>query len=182
MVSLELDLTIKTRLSFNSAHMLLTLFILSQRSMGRYELARELDLTDSNTRTLLKKLRKKQLVKVSSKRRGHTLTRKGKRVVERSANYLTISFIKMDLKDATIAKSDAIVLIRRPSLSEKFDTVQIRDDALKSGAKGCTTFVYTEKGLVMPESKSPQSMILEDDIFISHLKPLRPRHGVLDEK
>lgn len=176
-MSLELTFRKSTKMSFNSAHMLLALIILSQRHMGRYELAKELDLTDSSTRTLLKKLRERKLVKITSKRRGHTLTRKGKRKVERFASYLKMSFIKLDLKDVTIAKSDALVLIHGPSFPEKLDTVQIRDDALKAGAKGCTTFVYTGNGLRMPEPKDSQFGTIEDDLLISQLKLLKPRNG-----
>ncbi|MFX0170787.1 MAG: DUF4443 domain-containing protein [Candidatus Hodarchaeota archaeon] len=130
------------RTRHSQADYLYILYLLSQYNhLGRYKLARELNLSNAKTRTILNKLVKADLIEKSSKRYGHQLSSHGKEVWMKCQQYLVIPSKRIYLGPSyTIGKKDAAVIIEGVGI-ERLNTVVLRDEALISGATGCTIFL-----------------------------------------
>ena len=71
------------RAEFSDAEIFTTILLLSKGAMGRYRLQKELELSESSTKSLMNYCKKKKLVQISSNRKGHVLTLKGKQIAKR---------------------------------------------------------------------------------------------------
>ncbi|NHK30822.1 MAG: DUF4443 domain-containing protein [Asgard group archaeon] len=69
------------RAEFNDGDIITTLLLLHLEPMGRYNLQKELAISDSSTKSLLNYCKKKQLLEIASKK-GHKLTSKGRKIVD----------------------------------------------------------------------------------------------------
>ncbi len=126
--------------------------------MGRIALTKELDLTESTVRTILKTLNSKKLTKPTTL--GQALTRKGKQITETINS--RVSYPKeLDVKSFTLHDNNIAYLVKsaRGKVGNALDE---RDSAIKTGADGLVTLVQKRDlelvGTGRTKIKLPQSI------------------------
>jgi len=135
--------------SFGKAHILIVLlYIASKEPIGRYKLSKELELSDSSIRTIIKYFKELGLIKAIPKQ-GHVLSSEGKKLVKEIKKKLIDIRTDLDLKELTIGKFDAVCQLRNVASKVK-DGVTQRDEAIKVGADGATTIIFEKNQLFIP--------------------------------
>lgn len=161
------------RPSFSILHFLKALRALAEAGcLGRASLARELGLGEGATRTLLDRLMRAGLVRVS--RRGCELTEEGASLWES---------IKADLRwvlgvpksALALGKHNVAVLVRGRALKVGSGMEQ-RDAAVRAGARGAITMFLRGGKLVIP-SISEDAKVDYPSACRTLLEALKPREG-----
>jgi len=129
---------------FTDSHLWRALeIIVERRRVGRKELVRELGIGEGSVRTILDRLRRDGLV--TSSRKGHEPTKKGKKVIrERSRK-----FVRIDAGDMTVGEIDVATVVRGAASRVRYGIEQ-RDEAIKIGADGATVLVFRKGKLQLP--------------------------------
>jgi len=142
--------------SFNEAHVIKALEIIGDYgSVGRIRLSKELGLGEGTTRTLLRHLKKEGIIQGS--RRGISLSEEGKALFSNLRDKLSEG-VEIPRSRLTVAPFNVAILVRDSAQAVK-SGIEQRDVAVKSGASGATTLVFTRNKLSMPTR--------EDDISVS---------------
>jgi predicted transcriptional regulator len=142
--------------SFNEAHVVTALEIIDTNgSVGRIRLSKELGLGEGTTRTLLKHLKNERVIQAS--RRGISLSEKGKQLFSDLRAKLSEG-MEVPRSRLTVGPSNIAILVRGSAQAVKSGMEQ-RDVAIKSGASGATTLIFSNNKLSMPAR--------EDDISAS---------------
>jgi predicted transcriptional regulator len=142
--------------SFNEAHVVTALEIIDTNgSVGRIRLSKELGLGEGTTRTLLKHLKNEGVIQAS--RRGISLSEKGKQLFSDLRAKLSES-MEVPRSRLTVGPCNIAILVRGLAQAVKSGMEQ-RDVAIKSGASGATTLIFSNNKLSMPAR--------EDDISVS---------------
>ncbi|MFX1252962.1 MAG: DUF4443 domain-containing protein [Promethearchaeota archaeon] len=161
--------------SFQAAHIILALILFAEQTrIGRYELSKELGLSDASTRTILKRLKERNLIELVSQREGHKITKDGMTVTQNVLKHMKLSLERYNLGDFTVGHSSALVLISGQNIRDRL--IQIRDAAIKAEALGCTAFLCTEKGFIVP-GYDEEDFLVEDPTVITYLEALNPKVG-----
>lgn len=131
--------------------------------LGRKEIAKELDLGEGSTRTVLNQLKGGGLIK--STPNGHSLTKKGgEKLVKRSEKLLSL-----DAGELTVGEKD-VALIVKGAASKVKKGIEQRDEAIKAGADGATVLVFREGKLLVPGAQ----IELKTEVEVKLLKDLKP--------
>jgi predicted transcriptional regulator len=142
--------------SFNEAHVIKALEIIaSYGSVGRIRLSQEIGLGEGTTRTLLRHLNNEGIIQGS--RRGISLSEEGKNLFSDLRSRLSEG-IEVPSSRLTVGPFNIAVLVRNSAQAVKSGMEQ-RDVAIKSGASGATTLVFSSNKLSMPAR--------EDDVSVS---------------
>jgi predicted transcriptional regulator len=156
--------------SFNEAHVIKALEIIGDyRSVGRIRLSKELGLGEGTTRTLLKHLKSEGIILGS--RRGISLSDEGKQLFSNLRDKLSEG-VEIPSSRLTVGPFNVAVLVRDSAQAVKSGMEQ-RDVAIKSGASGATTLVYTHNKLSMPtrEQDISESMPSLHNQLMTKFKP-----------
>lgn len=113
-------------------------------SIGRKRLAKELGVGEGSVRTILNRLKREGLI--TSSRKGHTLTSKGRRKLRVKVE----KFVQIDAGDLTVGEIDIATIVRGAASRVKRGIEQ-RDEAIKAGADGATVFVFRRGKLQFPD-------------------------------
>lgn len=136
--------------SFNEANVLKTLEIIDAYvTIGRIKLSKELGLGEGVTRTLLKHLKKEGLIK--GLKQGTALSAYGKKLLSDLKSKITQG-IPVQQSKLTVGPFNVAVLVRNAAKSVRFGIEQ-RDAAIKAGALGATTLIFSNNRLIMPSSE-----------------------------
>ena len=130
---------------FTSAHVLIALRIIREKSPGRKQLSTALCLGEGTVRNLLRRLAEEGLV--SSTRRGVSLTAEGEDLVEELTQH--IRGRPVPRSNMTVGEYNHAVLVKGGASKVRLGVEQ-RDHALISGASGATTLVFEDGGLKVP--------------------------------
>ena len=140
--------------SFNEAQVVKALEIIgAYGTVGRIRLSKELGLSEGATRTLLKHLKKEGLIEGS--RRGIALSEYGKKLLSDLRSRISEG-IEVPPSLLTVGPFNIAVLVRDAAHRVKRGVEQ-RDTAIKAGALGATTLIFSRNKLTMPSS--------EEDVF-----------------
>lgn len=113
--------------------------------IGRKKLADKLGVGEGSMRTILNRLKDEDLI--TSSPRGHFLTDKGERKLEKEAR----KFLKIDVGDLTVGFTDVATMVG--GVADRIDKgIEERDEAIKVGAKGATVLVFQDDSLKLPSS------------------------------
>ena len=157
--------------SFMEVHILKALEVIGSRrkTIGRIKLSGILGLGEGVTRTLLRHLRNKGLIKISKS--GITLSDLGVKVLSEIRSVMSREIILPE-SPITIGPSNVAVLVRGVSNLIKYGVEQ-RDAAIKVGAMGATTLIYRHGVLVAPGLGDELIREAEETcrIIISKLRP-----------
>jgi predicted transcriptional regulator len=137
---------IDVRASYSPVHVVKILFLLSEKTMGRFQLMRETEMGEATIKTLIKRLKKNKLIESSTK--GNVLTKKGNELLKKILTKISKP-IKIDMTDYTVGKYNTAILVKNSSKKVRFGVEQ-RDEAIKIGADGATTLIYSNNRLVFP--------------------------------
>lgn len=116
-------------------------------TIGRYTLKNILNLSEGVIRSLLKDLSKKNLLKAS--KAGSELTLKGKEFFKKIIKSSGIINIK-EFKELKIISNKYCFGIHVKSPKKIFSELEIRDEAVKKGAKGAITMIFKNNKLGIP--------------------------------
>jgi predicted transcriptional regulator len=131
---------------FNEYHLWKALNKLNESEpIGRKKLSSTLNIGEGSTRTILAILQEKELITIGKS--GILLTQKG-------ADYkkgVRMDIADISISDLTIGDLDCAVRVPRMARNVKYGCEE-RDAAIKCGATGATTLIYTGGKLVFPGS------------------------------
>lgn len=157
--------------SFTEAHVLNALEIISaENAVGRKRLSEVLGLSEGTVRTLVKHLRNEGLIEVS--KAGITLSNFGQMIFAQLRSKVSEG-VEIPKSPLTVGPFNIAVLIRNAATFIKYGIEQ-RDVAIKAGALGATTLIFTKNKLVVPgvDEKVLQNVQPIYDMLISTLKPM----------
>ena len=156
--------------AFNEAHVVKVLELIAKyEPVGRIRLSNEVGLGEGTTRTLLKHLKNEGITQ--SSRNGIFFSAEGKNLFSDLRSKLSEG---MDIPSSplTIGASNIAVLVRDTAQAIGSGMEQ-RDAAIKSGALGATTLVFSNNKLALPtgEENLSESMPELHDKLVTKLKP-----------
>jgi predicted transcriptional regulator len=156
--------------SFNEAQVVKALEIIGvYGTVGRIRLSKELELGEGATRTLLKHLKKEGLIEGS--RRGVTFSKQGNKLFSNLRSKISEG---TDIPNSpiTVGPFNIAVLVRDTAHRVKRGVEQ-RDTAIKAGAIGATTLIFSHNKLTMPSNEEEAFKDLSpiDNILASKLNP-----------
>lgn len=150
--------------SFIEVHVIKALETISaKKGVGRTKLSEILGLGEGATRTLLKHLKNEGLIEVS--RYGIALSKFGETVFSNLKSRIS-GEIEIPKSPLTVGSFNVAVLVRNAATLVRYGVEQ-RDAAIKVGALGATTLVFSHNKLIMPG--------VDEDIF----QNIRPIHNLL---
>jgi predicted transcriptional regulator len=123
--------------------------MIDQCEIGRIALSKALGLGEGVTRTLLKHLGREGVIQVS--KRGIVLSAFGKELANDLRSKIS-NGVEVQPSPATVARHNVAVQVTGVAqLVHK--GIEQRDSAIKAGALGATTLIFSDNRLVMPTSK-----------------------------
>jgi len=132
-------------------------------------MSKELELGEGTTRTLLKHLKKGGLIEGS--RRGITFSEYGKKLFSNLRSKISEG-IDVPNSPLTVGPFNIAVLVRDMAHGVRRGVEQ-RDTAIKAGALGATTLIFSRSKLVMPSSEEDvfKGISSIHDMLVSKLDP-----------
>jgi len=154
---------------FIEAHIVKALMIISRKPIGRVSLSKALGLGEGSIRTLVKHLEKVDLIETS--REGIVLTRSGQKLVSNMKSRIS-EIIDVPKSALTVGAFNVAVLVRGVADSVRAGLEQ-RDAAIKVGAQGATTLIFSNGRLSMPLTSEDVFRELPKirELIISRLTP-----------
>jgi len=156
--------------SFIEVHVIKALETISAGDgVGRIKLSEILGLGGGATRTLVRHLRNEEMIEVSKS--GIVLSKSGEKVFSDLRSRISEE-IEIPKSPLTVGHFNVAVLVRNAASSVTYGVEQ-RDAAIKVGALGATTLVFSRNKLTMPRVSEGifQKIRPIHDSLISKLKP-----------
>lgn len=136
--------------SFAEAHVVMALEDISNvGTVGRLKLSKDLQLGEGETRTLVRHLKKEELVEIS--RSGISLSVAGKKLLS-SLRAILSEQVEIPSSPLTVGRFNVAVQVKGMKDSVRYGLEQ-RDAAITAGAKGATTLIFTNNKLAMPGTR-----------------------------
>ena len=140
--------------SFNEAHVVKALEIIGKYGVvGRIRLSKELGLGEGTTRTLLKHLKNEGITQ--SSRSGISFSEEGKKLFSDLRSKLSEG-VEVPSSLLTVGPFNIAVLVRDSAQAIRSGMEQ-RDTAIKSGASGATTLIFSSNKLSLPTGEEDLS-------------------------
>jgi predicted transcriptional regulator len=156
--------------AFNEAHVVKVLELIGKyQTVGRIKLSKEMGLGEGTTRTLLKHLKKEGVTQ--SSRSGISFSGEGKKLFSDLRSQLSEG-IDVPSSPLTVGAFNIAVLVRDAAQAIGSGMEQ-RDAAIKSGALGATTLIFSSNKLALPQEEENlcQSMPELHDKLVTQLNP-----------
>ena len=135
---------------FNAAHVVKVLELIGDYgSIGRIRLSKELGLGEGTTRTLLKHLKNEGITQ--SSRSGISFSEDGKQLFSDMRSKLSEG-VEVASSPLTVGPFNIAVLVR-DSAKAVGSGMEQRDIAIKSGASGATTLIFSSNKLSLPSGE-----------------------------
>jgi predicted transcriptional regulator len=156
--------------AFNEAHVVKTLELIGKyQTVGRIKLSKEMGLGEGTTRTLLKHLKNEGVIQ--SSRSGISFSGEGKKLFSDLRSQLSEG-IDVPRSPLTVGAFNIAVLVRNAAQAIGSGMEQ-RDAAIKSGALGATTLIFSSNKLELPREEENlfESMPELHDKLVTQLNP-----------
>ena len=156
--------------TFSEVHIIKALETINvEEAVGRIKLSKTLELGEGATRTLVKHLRNEGIIEIS--RSGIVLSDAGRRLLSALRSKIGRE-MEVPKSSLTVGSFNVAVLIRDEADMVTYGLEQ-RDAAIKAGASGATTLVFSHNRLAMPGISEDVFQNIESihDMLISRLKP-----------
>lgn len=156
--------------TFSEVHIIKALETINvEEAVGRIKLSKTLELGEGATRTLVKHLRNEGIIEIS--RSGIVLSDAGRRLLSALRSKIG-GEMEVPKSSLTVGSFNVAVLIRDEADMVTYGLEQ-RDAAIKAGASGATTLVFSHNRLAMPGISEDifQNIKSIHDMLISELKP-----------
>ncbi len=131
--------------SFSISHIIKTLLLLENTTIGRQALSKMLNIGEGATRTIIKKLHDKGIIAIDPIG-GCYLTDYGKLITKKLREYI-ISEKEADLKEFGIFLPAWAIHIRSPHIP---NITKIRDIGIRYGAEGVLIFHFKDSKISLP--------------------------------
>ena len=137
--------------AFNDAHVIKSLEIIADyKIVGRTTLSNKLELGIGTTRTILKHLKNEEFI-VSSKH-GFALSEKGKNLWLHIKSKMSK---RIKVPNTQLAVGPVVVAVLVYNVGHTVDRgIEQRNTAIRAGASGATTLVFSDNKIVMPSKKN----------------------------
>lgn len=136
--------------AFNEAHVVKALEMIDKyQTVGRIKLSKEMGLGEGTTRTLLKHLKNEGVTQ--SSRSGISFSEEGKKLFSDLRSQLREG-IDVPSSPLTVGAFNIAVLVRNAAQAIGSGMEQ-RDAAIKSGALGATTLIFSKNKLELPQEE-----------------------------
>ena len=136
--------------AFNEAHVVKALEMIDKyQTVGRIKLSKEMGLGEGTTRTLLKHLKNEGVTQ--SSRSGISFSEEGKKLFSDLRSQLREG-IDVPSSPLTVGEFNIAVLVRNAAQAIGSGMEQ-RDAAIKSGALGATTLIFSKNKLELPQEE-----------------------------
>ncbi|MBQ8179453.1 MAG: DUF2111 domain-containing protein [Candidatus Methanomethylophilaceae archaeon] len=143
---------------FNDYHMWKTFECLDEKtSVGRKKLSTMLGIGEGSTRTILSIIQEQNLISIGKS--GISLTAKGAEFKKT----MHMDVADVSISDLTIGDKDCAVRVPRMARNVRYGCEE-RDAAIKSGATGATTLIYSNGKLIFPGSDYPVEPEIESKV------------------
>ena len=155
---------------FNEAHVVKVVELIGDhRNIGRIRLSKELDLGEGTTRTLLKHLKNEEITQ--SSRIGISFSKKGNKLFSELRSKLS-PCKEVPSTPLTIGTYNIAVLVRDSAKAVRSGMEQ-RDIAIKSGASGATTLIFSSNKLSLPMGEENISKSMPDlhNMLVAQFNP-----------
>jgi predicted transcriptional regulator len=156
--------------AFNEAHVVKALELIDKyQTVGRIKLSKEMGLGEGTTRTLLKHLKNEGVTQ--SSRSGISFSGEGKKLFSDLRSQLSEG-IDVPSSPLTVGAFNIAVLVRDAAQAIGSGMEQ-RDAAIKSGALGATTLIFSSNKLELPQEEENlcESMPELHDKLVTQLNP-----------
>ncbi|MGQ9460522.1 MAG: DUF4443 domain-containing protein [Candidatus Bathyarchaeaceae archaeon] len=141
--------------SFTEAHVIKALEIIGGgEAVGRIRLSKELGLGEGATRTLVRHLKNEGIIEISKS--GIALSKYGEKLFS-DLQFRLSGEVEVPPSPLTVGPSNVAILVRDSASVVKTGLEQ-RDTAIKAGALGATTLIFSRNRLTMPLAE-------KEDIF-----------------
>jgi len=132
--------------TFSVWHILKTLELAAEKSIGRTKLAEELKIGQGAARTIINRLKVAGLI--STSKMGCTLTEKGRKLWE---EYKRVLWKKVEIESSELVDAKYSFAILAKNCGHKIKSgIEQRDAAVKVGAKGAVTIIFKNGQLIIP--------------------------------
>jgi predicted transcriptional regulator len=136
--------------SFTEAHVIKALEIIGGgEAVGRIRLSKELGLGEGVTRTLVRHLKNEGIIEIS--RSGILLSKHGEKLFSDLRSRISQE-AEVQPSPLTVGPFNVAVLVRGAASVVKTGLEQ-RDTAIKAGALGATTLIFSRNRLTMPQAE-----------------------------
>lgn len=156
--------------SFNEAHVVKTLETISNYGkVGRVSLSKVLKLGIGTTRTILKHLKKEGLIEGS--KYGFVFSERGKKLFANLRSMVSEGF---DVPNSPLTVGPVVITVLVKDAARKVRRgAEQRNTAIRAGARGATTLIFSDKKLMMASKKdhSLEDVLPIHDILLSKLNP-----------
>jgi predicted transcriptional regulator len=160
--------------SYGKAHLLLSILSIGDAKLiGRHALAKEVGIGEGAVRTIIKKL--KQAGYLTTTASGCTLTSRGERLFLETKALLP-HVLSIPHTDLTVGNEQTAVLVRGAA-SRVGDGIEQRDEAVKAGADGATTFVILDSKFRIPRASQDCESDYPGRVWALLREKLRPGNG-----
>lgn len=140
---------------YDEAHVVMALeIIMQEQPIGRMSIMKRLDLSEAPTKTLVKRLRELNVIKVD-KVGGAELTELGKKAVEEWKRAVSIHSARLNSINWDTME---IVISGGVKILERMGIINLRDAIIKNGAESTLIAVVTDKGIELPPKTDELSM------------------------
>lgn len=132
--------------------------------IGRYDLAKKLNLTNGTVRGMIERLKNRNLIQVTKK--GCTINEKGRKAIKEFLAQKRITSLKELEKEKIekLAPGENIYGIQISNAKDKVENGLLqRDEAIKAGALGATTLIYINKKLLFPKTLEEADKIYKQE-------------------
>lgn len=156
--------------SFNEAHVVKSLEIIANYgNVGRINLSKQLKLGIGTTRTIMTHLKKEGLTE--SSKFGFVFSEQGKKVFADLRSKISKG-VEVPNSPLTVGPFSIAVLVRNAAHKVGRGAEQ-RNMAIRAGARGATTLIFSRKKLIMPSKKNHniKDFSYLHDTLISKLNP-----------
>jgi predicted transcriptional regulator len=142
------------RASYGEVDVLKALFAIgnSEGNVGRFKLGKITGLGQGEVRTLISRLKDAGLITVDA--RGSSLTEKGKKKFESITQAIPKS-LPVEASELDLGKSSWFVIVKDRAAKVK-KGIEQRDAAIRAGATGAFTVVYSNGRFVIPVGRSAE--------------------------
>ncbi len=160
--------------SYGKAQLLLAVLAIGDAgTIGRQTLARATGVGEGAIRTIIKRL--KQGDHIITTASGCSLTAKGKRLYA-NAKALLPNMLAIPHTELAVGREQVAVLVRGMALNV-VDGIRQRDEAVKAGAEGATTFVIVRSKFKIPGASQDCESDYPGRIWSLLWEKLRPANG-----
>jgi hypothetical protein len=160
--------------SYGKAHLVRCILAIGDAKLiGRQALAKEVGVGEGAIRTMIKRLKQAGFLTIMVS--GCSLTPEGEQLY-RDTKSLLPNVFAIPHTDLTVGKEQTAVLVRGKA-ARVADGIEQRDEAVKAGADGATTFVFLDSKFRTPRALNDCDSDYPGRIWTLLRERLRPQNG-----